>query len=273
MPKPPIARRELGGFLASRRRLVDPGLTGLAMTGARRVPGLRREEVSVLSGVSVTWYTWLEQGRDVNPSRQVLNALAEPLRLSDAERRYLLTLGGYPDDTADLPPVMPEHGQPFLDALGTSPAYALTGRWDIVGWNRAYELLYPGIAAVDPADRNLLWLVFTDPSVRELLADWPTDSRRFLAHFRAETGRRVDDPDHSALVETLKTASEPFRTSWDDHAVEGFVSRERHFNHPVLGPLTFEHHQLTFADSPRLHVVAYTAPTEHTAFAHYVNAQ
>jgi transcriptional regulator with XRE-family HTH domain len=268
-----IARRELGDFLASRRRLVDPRLAGMAVTGTRRVSGLRREEVSVLSGVSVTWYTWLEQGRDVNPSRQVLNALAEPLRLSDAERRYLLTLGGYPDDTADLPPVMPKHGQTFLDALGSSPAYALTGRWDIVGWNRAYELLYPGVAAVDPADRNLLWLVFTDPSVRELLADWPTDSRRFLAHFRAETGRRVGDPDHGALVEALKASSEPFQTSWDNHAVEGFVSRARHFNHPVLGPLTFEHHQLTFADSPRLQVVAYTAPKDLTAFADYVNAQ
>lgn len=265
-----IARRELGDFLASRRRLIDPLLTGLATTGTRRVPGPRREEVSVLSGVSVTWYTWLEQGRDVNPSRQVLDALADTFRLTEAESRYLLGLGGHPDDRRDAPPVLPEPAQRFLDALGTSPAYALTDRWDIVGWNRAYALLYPAVATVDVGERNLLWLVFTDPSVRALLADWATDSRRFLAQFRAETGARVGDPRHVDLVERLRAASEPFRTSWDSHDVEGFVSRERHFEHPVVGPLTFEHHQLTFADSPRLHVVVYTAAEGRTAFADHV---
>jgi transcriptional regulator with XRE-family HTH domain len=260
-------RQELADFLASRRRQADPRDSGIAVTGARRVAGLRREEVSVLSGVSVTWYTWLEQGRDVNPSRQVLEALAAALRLSAAESRYLLELGGYPGDTGDGRAALSEHAQTLLDALGTSPAYAITDRWDIVGWNRAYELLYPAVAAVDESDRNLLWLVFTDPSVRELLTDWAIASQRFLTHFRADAGPRISDPYYARLIDRLKAVSDPFRTGWDTHDVEGFVSRERHFQHPVLGALTFEHHQLTFADAPQINLVAYTA-TQHNEAPH-----
>lgn len=270
-----VERQELADFLLSRRRQSDPRDSGLTVTGVRRVTGLRREEVSVLSGVSVTWYTWLEQGRDVNPSQQVLDALASTLRLSEAEHRYLLKLGGYPSGPTSGRATLSEHGQTFLDALGTSPAYAITDRWDIVSWNRAYELLYPGVASVAEADRNLLWLVFTDPSVRELLADWTNDSRRFLAHFRAEVGQRISDPHYGDLIDRLKTASTPFRTGWDDHAVEGFISRERHFHHPVLGPLTFDHHQLTFADTPQVNLVAYTATKDNKnthPFADYAQA-
>jgi transcriptional regulator with XRE-family HTH domain len=256
----PPARRELGEFLRSRRHQVDPGDTGLPPGGARRTPGLRREEVALLSGVSSTWYTWLEQGRDIHPSRQVVDALARTLRMSPAEHGYVLRLTGHLGPApADPAQEVPGHVQRLLDALGPSPAYALTADWTIAAWNRAYERLYPGVARVPAAGRNLLELVFTDPAVRSLLADWETDSRRFLTQFRAEVGPRLADPVVVDLVSRLEAASPSFRAGWASHDVDRFSSAERRFEHPEVGTLLLEHHQLTPADAPGLQVVVYTA--------------
>jgi transcriptional regulator with XRE-family HTH domain len=254
------ARRELAEFLRSRRRQVDPRESGLPAGGARRTPGLRREEVALLSGVSHTWYTWLEQGRDIRPSRQVVDALARTLRMSPAEHGYVLRLTGHGGaDPAAAPGGMPGHVQRLLDALGPSPAYAITADWSIAGWNGAYQRLYPGVARVPAAERNLLELVFTDPAVRALLADWPTDSLRFLTRFRAEVGPRLADPGVVDLVSRLEAASPHFRAGWASHDVDGFTSAERRFEHPDVGTLLLEHHQLTPADAPGLQVVVYTA--------------
>jgi transcriptional regulator with XRE-family HTH domain len=262
----PPARRELAEFLRSRRRQVDPRDTGLppGLVGdtVRRTPGLRREEVALLSGVSSTWYTWLEQGRDIHPSRQVVDALARTLRMSPAEHGYVLRLTGHGGPApADPGQEVPGHVQRLLDALGPSPAYALTADWTIAGWNRAYERLYPGVAAVPAAGRNLLELVFTDPAVRSLLADWAGDSRRFLTQFRAEVGPRLADPVVVDLVTRLAAASPEFRAGWASHDVDRFSSAERRFEHPEVGTLLLEHHQLAPADAPGLQVVVYTAAT------------
>ena len=259
-------RRELAEFLTSRRRQLDPRTLGLPAGLNRRTPGLRREEVALLAGVSHTWYTWLEQGRDIRPSRQVIDAVARTLAFSPAEHDYVLQLSGHGGGRADgAAEPLPDHGQRLLDALGTSPAYAITASWSIVCWNRAYERLYPGVAAVPAADRNLLWLVFTDPDVRELLADWAGDSRRFLTQFRAEVGPRLADRQVVDLVSRLQAASPHFREGWASHDVDRFSSGERRFRHPVVGELVLEHHQLTPADAPGLHLVVYTAAGNETA--------
>ncbi|NEK57461.1 helix-turn-helix domain-containing protein [Geodermatophilus sabuli] len=254
------ARRELAEFLRSRRRQVDPRAVGLPSGGSRRTPGLRREEVAMLSGVGHTWYTWLEQARDIRPSRQVVDALARTLRMSPAEHEYVLRLAGHgsavPATAADA---MPAHVQRLVDALGPSPAYVITSSWAIVGWNRAYERLYPGVARVPPSGRNLLELVFTDPAVRDLLGDWTTDSRRFLTQFRAEVGPRLADPEVVDLVARLEAASPDFASGWASHDVDRFSSGERRFEHPRVGTLLLEHHQLTPADAPGLQLVVYTA--------------
>ena len=253
-------RRELGQFLTLRRRSVDPRAVGLPAGGSRRTPGLRREEVALLAGVSHTWYTWLEQGRDIRPSRQVIDALARTLQLSTAEREYVLRLSGNdPVAAVEAPDAMPEHLQGLMDALGSSPAYAITSSWSIVGWNAAYERLYPGVADLAADDRNLLWVVFTDPAVRELLGDWGADSRRFLTQFRAEVGPRLADPAVVDLVTRLQAASPAFREGWASHDVDRFTSTERRFEHPEVGGLVLEHHQLTPADAPGLQLVVYTA--------------
>ncbi len=254
----PTARRELAEFLASRRRQLDPREAGLPAGGPRRTPGLRREEVALLSGVSHTWYTWLEQGRDIRPSRQVVDALARTLRMSPAEHEYVRRLAGHGGSVAtDAPAGMPAHVQRLVEALGSSPAYVITSGWTIVGWNRAYERFYPGVATAD--ERNLLWLVFTDPAVRRLLGDWTTDSRRFLTQFRAEVGPRLADPEVVDLVARLEAASPHFRAGWASHDVDRFSSAERRFEHPAVGTLLLEHHQLTPADAPGLQLVVYTA--------------
>jgi transcriptional regulator with XRE-family HTH domain len=247
-------RHELGSFLRSRRERVDRAAAGLPPRA--RGEGLRREEVAVSSGVSITWYTWLEQGRDIHPSRQVLSAVADALRLTDAERRYVLSLAGYaPPGPAHVEPA-PAHVQRLLDAR-PHPAYALAPDWGMAGWNAAYERMYPHIAAAAPAERNLLWLVFTDPSVRDLLDDWDVTSRRFLAEFRAEAGR-LADPSTAQLVQALSEASPEFRAGWESFDVGGFVSRERVFHLPDGSSVTLEHQQLRFADRPDLQVVLYT---------------
>ncbi|WP_346622190.1 helix-turn-helix transcriptional regulator [Blastococcus montanus] len=254
------ARTELAHFLRTKRHHVSPAAVGLEDHGRRRTPGLRREEVSLLSGVSLTWYTWLEQARDITPSRQVVDALAKTLRLTEAEHSYVLRLVGQsaprPQDDVDQ---LPAHAQQLLDALGDSPAYAITPTWFIIGWNSAYQAFYPGIAAVPPEDRNLLWLVFTDQQVQSLHTHWDVDSRHFLAQFRAETGPRIHQPPVARLVERLRQASPDFRAGWAGHGVEQFSARERQFRHPVVGDLHLAHHRLSLTDDPGIDLVVYTA--------------
>jgi transcriptional regulator with XRE-family HTH domain len=263
MPTQEERRAELGAFLRARRERLIRVDFSLPPAGRNRAIGLRREEVSYLSGVSVTWYTWLEQGRDINPSRQVLDAISRTLRLNVAEHRYVLGLAGY--SPAPAPPgndvtEVPAHLQRLLDAIGDNPAYALTAQWGIAGWNRAYQQLYPNVATTPAHERNLLWLVFTDPFVRHLLADWQDTSARFLAEFHAEVGSRLSDPPLADLVARLTAASDEFRRGWERHDIRGFESRERVFHHPEFGEVTYEHHQLRPSDQPELQIVVYTPP-------------
>jgi transcriptional regulator with XRE-family HTH domain len=247
-------------FLRARRDQALRADYGLPPIGRSRERGLRREEVAFLSGVSVTWYTWLEQGRDISPSRQVLEAVSRALHLSATGLGYVLSLGGYASAAPASPAAdaAPPHIQRLLDALDPNPSFALFPDWGVAGWNKAYAALYPNIATVAPADRNLLWLVFTDPYVRDLLPDWETTSKRFLAEFRAETGQRLGDPDIQYQVERLKEASPEFRVGWDRYDILGFESRERLFHHPAVGVLQLEHHQVSPSDRPDLHIVVYT---------------
>ncbi|KAA0099514.1 XRE family transcriptional regulator [Mycolicibacterium sp. P1-18] len=251
----------MGAFLRSRRERMARAAHDLPPLPRGRVNGLRREEVSFLCGVSVTWYTWLEQGRAITPSRQVLDAVARTLRLSVAEHEYLLGLGGYaapnPSEVQVIPSA-PPHIQRLLDEIGDRPAYALAADWSIAAWNAAYAALYPNVATTDPSERNLLWLVFTDPAVRDLLDDWEVTSQRFLAEFRAETASRLTDSHIQDLVTRLRETSVQFRRGWDGHPIAGFVSRERTFHHPTVGTLHLEHHQVRASDHPNLQLVIYT---------------
>jgi transcriptional regulator with XRE-family HTH domain len=251
-------RRELGRFLKNRRQRLVRSDLGLPAAG-RRGTGLRREEVSYLSGVSITWYTWLEQGREIMPSRQVLDAIARTLRLTGAEHAYILALSGYSDSQFDpIPSAVPAHVERLLDGLGHLPAYVLAPDWTILAWTSTFAAVYPNITILPHEDRNLLWLVFTEPYMRELLGDWRRHSARTLSEFRVEAGPRLGEPPFTRLIERLLGASEHFRVAWENHDIGGFVSKERVYHHPVVGDLNLEIHHINLAGNPDLHLVIYT---------------
>jgi transcriptional regulator with XRE-family HTH domain len=250
----------MGDVLKTRRQHVTRSEIGLPPVAGRQC-GLRREEVAYLAGVSVTWYTWLEQGRDVTPSRQVLDAVARTLRLSAAEHLYVLSLAGYsaPEPGAGYPShSVPDHVARLLDGLADCPSYAIASDWTIAAWNTAYSLLYPNVATVATADRNLLWLLFTDPYLRALIPDWEFTSAHHVASFRAQAGARLGDPPLSLVVDRLLEASAAFRTAWEGNDLETLTNRQRLFRHPVVGDLHMEQHSLVLADHPCLHVVVFT---------------
>lgn len=258
-------RRELGQFLRDRRAGLLRADHGLSPIGRSRTTGLRREEVAAFSAVSVTWYTWLEQGRDINASRQVLESIGRVLRLSAAEQAYVLALGGHgavpAGGTATMEDV-PPHLQALMDAVDF-PAFAVAPDWGIAGWNSPYRALYSRIAEIIPAERNLLRLVFTDPQLHQMLPDWDLTSRHFVAEFRSEAGPRLGSAAHTELVDSLSAASPEFAGIWAERGVLGFASRQRVFIHPTVGELTFEQHRLVPSDVPDLHFVMYV-PTAGT---------
>jgi len=249
-------RQELGEFLGARRKATSRGSLGLPPAPRRGDVGLSREEVAALAGVSASWYTWLEQGRDINVSQQVVAAVARVLRLTSDESAYVLSLTQPQSDPPAPRDAAPAHLQHLVDALDF-PAFIVTTDWAILGWNMAYERLYPRIASLDAPDRNLLWLVYTDPQLRRLLPDWEQDSRRFLAEFRAEAGVRLAGPQHRAVVDRLRAASDDFQQHWAELGVARFESRRRQFRHRTQGIVEFEHHRLVPSDAVDLHVVMY----------------
>jgi transcriptional regulator with XRE-family HTH domain len=249
-------RDELAAFLRARRDALHPEDVGLPHGRARRTPGLRREEIAMLAGVSVTWYTWLEQGRPINASVDVLEALARALRLGDAERRHLLTLADRPSSSGHEPIIedAPDALVRLITAMEPSPAYVLGPWFDFLAWNRAQSLLYPMIDQLQPPERNLLWVVFAEPSARGLIADWDEQARRLLAEFRALTAALRDEPPVVALVQRLHDASPTFAGWWSDQDVAGFQTRLRRYHHPNAGELVFEYQQLTPGEWPGLRV-------------------
>ena len=250
---------ELAAFLRTRREAVQPAEVGLPTGGRRRTPGLRREEVAVLAGVSVTWYTWLEQARPVNASADVLDSLARALRLDDDERRYLHTVAG----STTEPTLDPwSGGAPsgliaLLDSLAPAPAFVLGPAWQLLGWNRPWQRLVPGLPADADGSLGLLELVFCDPGVRALIADWEAEASRLVAEFRAETAAIRSSAAIARTVDDLTARSSEFASRWATHDVAGFRSRLRRFHHPVAGELTFEQQRLRSSEWPELQVVAF----------------
>jgi transcriptional regulator with XRE-family HTH domain len=247
----PSRRRTLGEFLRAHRARLEPLSLGLARGRRRRTPGLRREEVAELSGMSATWYTWLEQGRDVSASPVALAALAQALQLTPAERAYLFALAQRPDPAAppaagggiDAPPALAE----AVKSIAV-PAYVLDRTWTARSWNAAAERLFLGWLD-QGADRNLLRYVFLAPAARRVIPDWSARARRVIAEFRAEASGYLDDPPLVALVEDLARRSALFARLWREHEVLGRAGGERRFDHPRAGKLTYE--QLAFTPAGR----------------------
>lgn len=262
-----IKRREFGAFLRSRREKLRPEDVGLPRGFRRRTPGLRREEVAFLTGVGTTWYTWLEQGRDVQASPEVLAALAKALRLDAAERKHVFVLneraaGGSP--TAESEYV----GAPLrriLQSLTTQPAYVLGRRWDILAWNRGATAVFGDYATLTGDARNIMHFLFLNPAHRELLVDWERLAPIALAMFRADYARYVGNPDFERLIQHLCAQSREFRRWWSDHRVLPPISNKKQIKHPIAGLMTFEYSTLIAAEQPELKLIVYTPDDARTA--------
>ena len=245
-----LNRRMLGDFIRTQRERLSPAAVGLAGASRRRTPGLRREEVAQLSGVSTTWYTWIEQGRDASMSPSALGRLARALRLGRAEREYLFELAGKrdPDHGAEPDDAFPPALTDSVAAIA-APAYVLDRRWDARAWNAAAERLFTGW--LDRAgERNLLRFIFLEPGARALICDWDERARRVVAEFRAQSGAHLTDRSLRTLIDGLAADSPEFARLWDQHGVLGREGGERTFNHPKDGFLRFEQVTYSLAGHP-----------------------
>jgi transcriptional regulator with XRE-family HTH domain len=214
-----------------------------ALRRAELADFLRREEVALLAGVGTTWYTWLEQGRDVRASLDVLEALARALKLTPAERTHLVQLGR---GEAAPPLAQPSERvctpmRRMIESLDPTPAYLIGRRWDYLGWNRATAAVFGDFGRIPRATRNHLWQLFTDPARRALMRDWPTHSRGVVAKFRADTARHLGDPAFEELVAALRQVSPEFAGLWNRHEVAQGLQGRKVLHHPVAGELVFEH--------------------------------
>jgi len=260
-----IRRRELGAFLRSRRERITPDQVGLRHSRRRRTPGLRREEVAQLAGVGVTWYTWLEQGRDINASAQVLDAIARTLLFDPHERTHLYTLAGAADTTiADECQALPPSTRLLLDRLEPYPAIVVNGRYDILGFNRMWASGFPHVETIPFEDRNVLWLIFTDPHWRRVLPDWDDAASRMVAQFRAAMAEHVAEPAWKALVARLHRASPEFAEVWARHDVQAPESRVKKFRHPTAGLLSLDYTYLWLGQRLGTRIVTYTPADEET---------
>jgi len=227
-------RRDLGAFLRAMRERADPAWHGVATSKRRRAPGLLREEVALFAGISATWYTWLEQGREANPSVQVLEALADVLRLLPVERAHLFRLGRPEWLAADAPPEVDVSTDPriaaLLASLSPNPAYALDRAWNFVGWNDAAAGLLGGFDRADPVRRNLLTRLFLDPEWRLLFADWEVVANSVVAQFRAATVDLADADDIGAVLGQVRALSPDFNRLWAHMRVEEAPSWSKRIN-------------------------------------------
>lgn len=211
----------------------------------------------MLAGVSVSWYTWLEQGRPINVSVEVLDALARVLRLDPAGRDHLVELAGHSIRHTGSPQGadVPEWAERLLSSVDPAPAYLLGPTWEYLAWNEAQARLFPPMPALPDEERNLVWVVFGVPDTRDFIVDWETEAKRVLSQFRADITPWRDEPAVVDLVGRLRSVSTEFDEWWERHDVAAFETRLRRFNHPVDGHLTFEYQQLIPAGRTDLRVV------------------
>jgi len=265
-PPPTSQRAELGAFLRSRRQSVAPRDVGLESSGQRRTPGLRREELAALAGVGLSWYTWLEQGREVKPSAQVLDAIASTLRLTFSERAHLFHLAR---SESPLPGVTggDDPGRAslaaFVAALQPHPAYLTAPHLDVLAWNRAADSIIADFSAMGCGRRNLLWWLFTDERFAGGRIEQQSTARRTVARFRAAMGRHPGDPRFTEVLDGLSSASDDFRRIWKDHDVLDDQSGLKEVMRPGHGRLRFHHLQTAPAGQPDLRLTIY-APADAT---------
>ncbi|WP_371617585.1 helix-turn-helix transcriptional regulator [Streptomyces sp. NBC_00454] len=258
-------RAELGEFLRSRRARLRPEDVGLPDYGRhRRVPGLRREELAQLAGVSVAYYTRMEQGHGQNVSAEVLDAIARALRLDGTEREHLSHLAG-PQPRKRRQAQRAQQVRPelrtLLDAMDGVPAYLVGRRQDVIGWNRLAAAVFGDFGALPAQERNLVRLVFLDPATADLYADWECRACEVVSNLRVYAGQFPDDERLTALVGELSVKNEEFRRLWAAHTVaDNKIHGVKQLRHPLVGALSLSFETLALPGDPAMFLVTYHAP-------------
>ncbi|WP_062438522.1 helix-turn-helix transcriptional regulator [Herbidospora daliensis] len=255
--------RKLGEFLRARREITAPARVDLPDAGSRRTPGLRREEVAMLIGVSTDYYVRLEQGRERNPSDQVIAALTEVYALgADAVAHlYALARGPSPADPEESPSdeVSP-HLIRLMDSWPRTPAFIVNQYMETVALNPSATAFYEkGLGRTPKIGNNTLRAMFFDPVAREFYADWESTARAKVAHFRANAGRNLHDTRMSDLIEELTDQSPEFRDAWARYEVQIEPGRTRRFRHELVGELAVNCEVFSLAGSPGLHLITFQA--------------
>jgi transcriptional regulator with XRE-family HTH domain len=252
-------RAELAQFLRARRERLSPEQVGLPPGPRRRTPGLRREELALLAGVGITWYTWLEQGRPINASMQVLDAVARALRLEPAEREHLYRLAEATPvrsfvDSAVVPPAV-------LDILGSfspCPAVLVNGRFDVLESNDGHQAVFRDWHSMPCIHRNLLWCGITEPSAREKFVNYDDEVPYLVARLRSNYAGNIGDPEWEEDIRRLAELSPEFVELWARHEVAEPQLRLRIFRHPEAGVLRFTVSELEVSVLPGVHLIVYT---------------
>lgn len=250
-------RHELSEFLRHHREKLKPVDVGLPTTGRRRTPGLRREEVASLAGVGLTWYTWFEQGRDINVSERFLLNVAHALKLADAEccHLFLLAHGRPPPFEAHQSQSVPSRIQTLMDEMAR-PAYIINLGWDVIAWNEPADRLFD-LRTRDPAARNLLRMTFADPDLRRRLPAWRHDAFRMLAQFRCDLAATPKAPVVQTLIDELITLSPDFRRWWKEPDLQAYACGFSSIADCQNVHQTFEHEKITVDEHRHLRMIVY----------------
>jgi transcriptional regulator with XRE-family HTH domain len=252
-------RTELGAFLKARRARRSPEDAGLPPGPRRRTPGLRREEVALLAGVGVSWYTWLEQGRPINASAQVLDSVARALGLDRAGRWHLYWLAdAMPVRSQSGAPVIPGAACEVLRSLDPLPAVLINGRYDVIETNDAHEEMFWDWHSLPCIHKNLLWCAVTEPRARELLLNYDEEIPYLVARLRAAYAPHIGDPEWEEDIRRLTGLSAEFAELWERHEVAGPAERTLRFRHPAAGLMTFIRTEYEVSAVPGLRLAAYS---------------
>lgn len=249
--------REAGALLRRCRAGLRPADVGLPDRNRRRTPGLRREEVADLANISVTYYTYLEQGRPMNPSAHVLTALSAALRMTSTEARHLVELVHGIADQAVADEVIPRQLITVVDRLDPAPAYVTGRTWDVLASNAAARTWWTDWHALADEDRNMLVFMLINVESRLRFGDWEAEARALLGRFRVAYSRHVGDPQFEALLHRLLDESSVARSWWPQHEVAPIGPGRKTMLHPELGEATFDHLVLTPTDAPDLKLVVF----------------
>lgn len=269
------SRVELAEFLRSRRERLSPEEAGLPAGGRRRTPGLRREEVAALAGVGLSWYTWLEQGREISVSATFLENLSRALKLDATERRHLFLLAHQrlPAEPGKTWCVVPPLIHRLMDDVPLRPCYVLNLRWDVLAWNPAADRLF-GFSGQPAGQRNLIWMLFS-PHIRQLFNPWEEQAVRILSSFRRDYVRATQDPEMDALISRLEAIDSQFKCWWQQQEIHGSCRGVRNLHIDNVGDVVLDHTSLTIDEERHLRLVYYAVRDDHrnkAAFERWLQA-